>query len=221
MLHFPFTWTACRWQKAPVLYSLVWGSSHPPPCLSLWPVSSCFLSTALNFAPFPALRASSPGSHNGRGVNCLLKDWGLFCAAGGWSPMRVQLSAGVAPVVMRHSCEVQPVCACTLLDTKSLALSDDFEHLNKQDFFFKSIPPVFRGKTYFRIIFIFKSQDKGFLLFFLLASMYLRSLCNWIYWTASILMTTFKTHPLLATCDIVSLVFLTLIHFIYPVKMFL
>lgn len=89
-----------------LILHLIWGSSHPPPRLSLWPVSSCFLSTALNFAPFPASWASSPGSYNGLGVNCLLKDWGLFCAAGWWSPRRVQLSAGVAAVVMQHSCEV-------------------------------------------------------------------------------------------------------------------
>lgn len=97
-------------------------------------------------------------------------------AAWWWSPRRVQLSAGVsagvAAVVMQHSCEVHPAFACTLLDTESVAGSDDFafEHawllLLKGKHQFSGKKTKNSSQSDQLKIFVFESQDKVILFFF-------------------------------------------------------
>ena len=127
--------------SADILFYLVWGRWHPPPCLSHLCLRHPFLLTALNFAMMPfltSLTSFSPGSYNRLGVNCLLKAWGLFCADECWSPMRIQLSAGVTTVIMQHSCKVHPAWACTLLDTKRVVYLGDFPFEHVWLFFVKA-----------------------------------------------------------------------------------
>lgn len=82
-------WIAGGWQIAPALHSIWSEAAHTllpvfpssilePPSYHAPPV---FFLQALTFQmmPFPAsLASSSPGSYNGLGVNCLLKDRGRF-----------------------------------------------------------------------------------------------------------------------------------------------
>lgn len=74
-------WIAFRWQIAPALHS-IWSeaaNTFLPVSPTFHALPLLFLLQALTFQmmPFPAsLASSTPGSCNGLGVNCLLKDRG-------------------------------------------------------------------------------------------------------------------------------------------------